>query len=361
MTKARDIAGSSLESPNRNLLYNGAMQVAQRGTSTTGITANGYYTTDRWNTLVNTLGTWTQTVESDAPNGSGFRNSVKMLCTTADAAPASADALAFRQIFEGQDLQRVAKGTPSAKALTLSFWVKSNVTGTYVAELIDVDNTRQVSAAYTISASATWEKKTITFPADTTGAFDNDNAASMTLQMWLAAGSGFTSGTLATTWASTTAANRAVGQTNLAAATNNYWQITGVQLEVGDTATDFEHLPFGVELARCQRYYEKSYNLDVAIGTNTTTGTQQGLNGIDGNQINGIRWITHKRANPTVVIYAGGGTLASLTDTNGNLAPNSGSWGALDQNQFGFRCVVGTGGLTNSRAYYYHYTASAEL
>jgi hypothetical protein len=240
---------------NRNLLYNGAMQVHQRGTSTTGITTTGYYTADRWSHSVGSMGTWTDSVENDAPTGSGFRKSWKTLCTTADAAPAAGDALVFQQIFEGQDLQRIRKGTSSAQQLTLSFWVKSNVTGTYATNLLDEDNTRQVGAQYTISASGTWEKKTITFPADTTGAFDNDNAASFRVQWWLGAGSNFTSGTFNTTWASTTNANRAVGQTNLAAATNNYWQITGVQLEVGDTATEFEFKSYNQEIAECQRYY----------------------------------------------------------------------------------------------------------
>jgi hypothetical protein len=115
-----------------------------------------------------------------------------------------------------------------------------------------------VSASYTVSVSGTWEKKTITFPADTTGAFDNDNDASLALNHWLGAGTTFTSGTLATTWAATTSANRAVGVTNLAAATNNYWQITGVQLEVGAVATPFEFEQISTTLAKCQRYYYRT-------------------------------------------------------------------------------------------------------
>ena len=248
----------ALPSPNRNLLYNGAMQVAQRGTSTAGITTIGYYTADRWQHVVDALGTWTQDVQNDAPTGSGLRRSVRLLCTTADAAPAANDFFQLRQTLEGQDLQRIAKGTASAQQLTISFWVKSNVTGTYIVGLRDADNTRTVSRSYTISASATWEKKTITFPADTTGAFDNDNAGSLAVNFWLAAGSTFTSGTLATTWGAEVAANVAVGQTNLAAATNNYWQVTGVQLEVGDTATPFEFKSYGQELRECQRYYWRS-------------------------------------------------------------------------------------------------------
>jgi hypothetical protein len=239
----------------RNLIINGAMQVAQRGTSVTGITTTGYYTVDRWSASGANLGTFTQSVENDAPTGSGFRKSLKMLCTTADATPIAGGALNFRQLIEGQNLQAIRKGTSSAQQLTLSFWVKSNVTGTYIAELVDNDNTRAVSVAYTVNSSGTWEKKTITFPADTTGVLDNDNNNSFQVNWWLGAGTDRTSGTLQTSWGSRTEANIAVGQTNLAAATNNYWQVTGVQLEVGAVATPFEFKPIDTELAQCQRYY----------------------------------------------------------------------------------------------------------
>jgi hypothetical protein len=240
---------------NRNVVINGATQIAQRGTSTASITTSGYYTADRWLTAITTLGTWTQSVEADAPTGSGFRKSLKMLCTTADASPAAGDVCAMEYRLEGQNLQQFLKGTSSAKQFALSFWVKSNVTGTYIAALRDVDNSRSVSASYTVSASATWEKKTIIFPADTTGAFDNDENLSFRFQMWLGAGSNFTSGTLQTTWGTNVDANLAVGQLNLAAATSNYWQITGVQLEAGAVATPFEFEDYGITLTKCQRYY----------------------------------------------------------------------------------------------------------
>jgi hypothetical protein len=288
----------------RNLIINGAMQIAQRGTSTASITTDGFYTADRWNVNIGTLGTWTQSVENDAPTGSGFRKSLKMLCTTADASPAASDLLVVRQKFEGQNLQQIAKGTSSAKELTVSFWVKSNVTGTYIAELYDHDNTRQVSKSYTISASATWEKKTLTFPADTTGALDNDNALSFQIGFWLGAGTTFTSGTLNTSWNSVTAANRVVGQTNLAASTNNYWQVTGVQLEVGDTATPYEFKPIDAELAQCKRYYHKSTGND-GFGTPGTT-TQATMK---------LPLPVPMRATPTVTFGASIGTTDPLVAT----------------------------------------------
>jgi len=245
---------------NRNVVINGAMQVAQRGTSSAAVGATGgYFTADRWrygqsgNDIV-----YTQSVEADAPTGSGFRNSLKMLVTTADASLDAGDLSEIFTRFEGQNLQQFAKGTASAKPFALSFWVKSNTTGTYIAELVDNDNNRSVSASYTISVSATWEKKTITFPADATGVFDNDNAASLDMNFYLSAGTTYTSGTLQTTWGTVVTANRAVGQTNIGATLSNYWQVTGVQLEVGSVATPFEFEDYGTTLAKCQRYYYRT-------------------------------------------------------------------------------------------------------
>ena len=290
----------------RNIVYNGSFQVAQRGTSVTGITGTAYNTSDRWALEISSLGTWTQSVENDAPTGSGFRKSLKMLCTTADAAPAAGDFLRVVQYFEGQDLQRIKKGTSAAEQLTVSFWVKSNVTGTYICELFDTDNTRQVSKSYTVSSSGTWEFKTLTFPADTTGSVDNDNQKSLVLSFHLADGSNFTSGTLNTSWASNTNANRAVGQTNLAAATNNYWQVTGVQLETGPVATPFEHLPFGVELARCQRYYFKTYGQSSFAGSLTNDGAYAvETNDYNGSHICTVQFAQTMRGNPTCTAYSG--------------------------------------------------------
>jgi hypothetical protein len=293
----------------RNLIINGAMQVAQRGTSTASITTSSYYTADRWFSTLSGLGTWTQSVEDDAPTGSGFSKSLKILCTTANAAPAASNLLLINQRIEGQNLQAICKGTSSAQQLTLSFWVKSNVTGTYIAELFDVDNTRQVSAAYSIASSGTWEKKTIVFPADTTGAFDNDNANSFTVNFFLGAGSDRTSGTLNTTWASSTNANRAVGQTNLAAATNNYWQITGVQLEVGAVDTPFEFKPFAQDLQECQRYYE--------------TGNFVYQEDRSGKRYITYEFVTNKRANPTITPKDGNGAVDRIRTKQSYLGANT--------------------------------------
>jgi hypothetical protein len=242
--------------PNRNLIYNGAMQVHQRSVSVTGINSGApYHTADRWCTVLNNAGTWTQTVENDAPTGSGLRKSLKMLCTTA-ANPAPSDAYGLIiQKLEGQDLQRLAKGTASAQQITISFWVKSNVIGTYVVGMEDTDNSRMIAGTYTILSSGTWEKKSLTFTGDISGVLDNDNVNSLQVLFWLIAGSQRNSGTLVTSWAPTVLANSAVGQTNVATAISNYWQVTGVQLEVGSVATPFEFKSYGQELRECQRYF----------------------------------------------------------------------------------------------------------
>jgi len=244
------------------LIINGDMQIAQRGTSATGIGSSGYQTVDRFNMLISGLGTWDLSQATDAPTGQGFNKSFKLDCATADASPASTDNFSIVQRIEGQNLQMLKKGTSDAESVTVSFWVKSSKTGTYILGLLDQDNDRQISQAYTISSANTWEKKVLSFPGDTTGALDNDNASSLQVRWWLGAGSAFTSGTLQTSWASKTNANRAVGQVNLADSTSNDWYITGVQLEVGSFADANSIPPFQFEdratsLARCQRYFER--------------------------------------------------------------------------------------------------------
>ncbi len=242
----------------RNIIINGDMSIAQRGTSTSSITSSGYYTADRFRLGVDTAGTWTQSQSTDVPNSQGFQKSTKLDCTTANASLGTGNILFFEQLFEGQNLQYLKKGTANAESLTASFWVKSNKTGTYIVELID-DSNRHINKSYTINSANTWEKKTITYTGDTTGdAIDNDNTVGLTLNFWLVAGSNFTSGTLQTSWGSLTNSNRAVGQVNLADSTSNEWYITGVQLEAGDTASDFEFLPRQVTENLCFRYFYKN-------------------------------------------------------------------------------------------------------
>jgi hypothetical protein len=232
------------------------------------ITTSGYYTLDRFRFEIDSIGTFTMSQSTDTPTGQGFANSLKLDCTTADAAPAAGDLLQIVQRFEGQNLQYLKKGTANALPLTLSFWVKSTKTGTFIAELYDANNTRQISKSYTVSVSNTWEFKTVTYAGDTTGAFTNNNGLSLVALFWLGAGTTYTSGTLNTSWASVTNANRAVGQVNIADNTANDFLITGVQLEAGSQASGFEFMPIDVNLGRCFRYYQKISGI---IGTSGST------------------------------------------------------------------------------------------
>jgi len=240
---------------NRNLVINGAMNVAQRGTSSTGLGASsGYFTCDRWLLAQSGEGRLTMTQDSSVPTGKGFANSLKLDCTTADTSIAAGEFLQIVQKIEGQNLQSIGKGTSDAKPITVSFYVKANATFNFVCELNDLDNTRHISKLF--STTTDWVKHEITFPADTTGAFDNDNAASLNLTFWLHAGSTYAGGTLNTaSFASTTNANRAAGVSSFYSSTDNNFFITGVQLEVGQNPTEFEHEPVERTLAKCKRYF----------------------------------------------------------------------------------------------------------
>jgi len=243
----------------RNIIINGDMSIAQRGTTVTGLQNSASYLIDRFSYRRSgtwTTATYTMSQSTDTPTGQGFANSAKIDVTASEVSPPSDVFSAFNTKIEGQMLQYLKKGTAHAQSVTMSFWVQSNKPGTYIVGINDVDNTRSISKSYTISAANTWEKKTITFEGDTTGALDNNNGESFDIYFYLAAGTNFTSGTLATSWESTTNANRAVGQVNLADSTSNEWYITGIQLEAASAPSDFEFLPYDVNLARCQRYFQ---------------------------------------------------------------------------------------------------------
>ena len=255
----------------KSLIINGNMAVAQRGTSETGVGTAQVFVTDRFRNQPiygSTAPTarFTISQSTTVPSGQGFFNSLKWDCTTAQGSLTSDTGFSVEQRLEGFNVQSIKKGSSNAQKLTLAFWVRSNKTGTYICELVDNDNTRHCSQSYTISSADTWEKKVINFPADTTGAFGNDNAMSLKIRIWVAAGSDFTGGTLATSFASVTNANSAVGQVNLADSTSNEWYITGIQLEIGEydatTLPPFQFEDLGENLQRCRRYTQLHMNTD---------------------------------------------------------------------------------------------------
>ena len=253
LAKIGEVATNSQIGGRRNIVINGAMQVAQRATSATGLGASdGYFTVDRYK-IINggSAGRFTQS-QASVSDLSGFTKALKLECTTVDTSIASGEYLLLEQSFEGQDVQQLKKGTSEAEEVTISFYVKGNANATYVLEIYDGDNSRHLSQSFNVTTS--WNRIILTYSGDTTGAFDNDNAQSLRLFFWLHSGSNYSSGTISTTW-HTTAANRAAGITSFFDSTDRTFFITGLQMEVGSVATNFEHKSYGEELALCQRYY----------------------------------------------------------------------------------------------------------
>ena len=320
------------------LWYNGDLQVAQRGTTANiSGTVSAYYTCDRWAFELNDSSEWTQSQDTDVPTGYGFAKSLKLDCTTLDATPVYT---LLQQKFEGQDLQVFKKGTSNAEKYTVAFWVKSVKTGTYICELRDFDNNRTVSQAYTVDSGSTWENKILNFPADTTGAFGNDNNASLAVSFFLAVSSTYSSGSLATVWESRVNANRAVGQVNLADSTSNDFWITGVQLEVGEyTSSDlppFRHETYAENLRRCFRYYEAKFTANEAFfGPALCTSSSATVSALE---------FSEKRTAPSCSLP----TAILLTAVNGSAgAVTSSSTGAMSTTGGRFDAAVSGTGLAS--------------
>jgi hypothetical protein len=261
MSRARDLAnlGGSADAgglTGRNLIINGAMTVAQRG-DVTGITNPGIYGgADRFGTNGSSFGTVSLVQEADAPEGFAYSQRVKF--TTARSTTNTSDHFVLGTRLEGQNLQHLNKGTSNAKSLTVSFYAKASQSTTIQLELYDADNSRHAGKEFAITTS--WAEYSYTFDGDTTGAFDNDNALSLYVFFWLGAGTDFTSGTNPDgSWIANTNTRRvhsSVGTTFMDTL-NAEFNLTGVQLEVGEQATPFEHEDYGTTLAKCQRYYYK--------------------------------------------------------------------------------------------------------
>ena len=238
----------------RNILINGAMQIAQRGTSSSSF---GLHTVDRFSHVSSRdQFVATQEQSTDVPTGQGYTKSFKITTTTPETTIDGVNYNAIRYIFEAQDLQHLCWGTSAAKSLSVSFWVKSSVTGTYVTSNYFYDPNRNITVPYTINSANTWEYKTIVIPGDTGGTINNDNGSGLAIQFVLSVGPDY-QGTVSTSWGSYVNARWGNGQTaqmmNVNGAT---WAITGLQVEVGSTPTEFEHRSAGEELALCQRYFQ---------------------------------------------------------------------------------------------------------
>jgi hypothetical protein len=364
-----DIGGGQIGG-RRNIIINGAMKVAQRGTSSTGLGAtSGYYTLDRNRlTFSGTAGRLTMTQTADGP--SGFANCLKLDCTTADTSIAAGEILILGQNFEGQDLQQFKKGTSDAEKITVSFYVKGNANATYTCELYDNDNSRSIAQEFSVTTS--WSRVVLTFNNETSNALDDDNASSLSLHLWLHGGSTFAGGTFASnTWHTTNANRLSDSQSSFFDSTDRTFFITGVQMEVGSVATPFEHRSFGEEFDLCLRYYEKSSAYGVAedstAGANIygVVGMAGSASSVGNNDATMIHWQKSKRVAPTLVFYDAAGNSGKLSYAEAgvgradNIAIRSSNIG-VNRSRIG---TAGASGLDAGEAVemLFQYTADSEL
>ena len=345
---------------NKNVVINGAMNVAQRNVSATGVGgSSGYFTLDRFKILPSTTsGRVTMSQDSSAPTG--FANSLKLAVTTADTSVAAGEYFIISHKIEGQNLQGFAKGTSEAKPFAVSFYVKGNASATYACELFD-SNGRQASKLFSVTTD--WTRVELTFDPDTTGAFADDNAMGLELNFWLHAGSNFSSGTLNQTFASNDNTKRASGISSLFDSTSRTFFITGVQLEVGQNPTTFENIPFEKELQTCMRYYQTlGYNYgQIAGSTNGYNGSPNGYK-MGGTSIyyGGQMFPVLMRATPTCTVYAdpndGPETVGILIDFMSGSNLGRASVGRIKANGFNFISAN-----SNSAGAVYRMTMDAEL
>ena len=318
-----DIADGAFQA-NKNLIINGAMQVAQWGNVSIN-DVNAYGGPDRFVTWVNgTTATVNVSQSNNAPDG--FANSYRIETTSAGNFNAGSSYQIWGQIFEGQNLQGLAFGTSSAKTVTASFWVRSSQTGIMNIEFRNQSASKHNISQYTISSANTWEYKTITFTGDTASGFANSNALGAYLIHWGKSGSSFNTGTAPTNgWVNLSATNFAAGATlDYISGVGRYIEFTGIQLELGDTATPFEHRSYGEELARCQRYYTSSFSGETTVGgSHPANYAGKAFSWCDqyGSSPDRVafnwNWSVQMRATPTITMYGNQWTAARVSRYNG--------------------------------------------
>jgi hypothetical protein len=337
-----------------NRIINGAMTIDQRnaGAAVTGV---GTFPVDRFQFVPHTGGGGAASAQQVLDGPDEFPYSTKLTVTTAGSGD-----LYLVQNIEANNLLSVGYGTPTAKQTTLSFWVKSSIAGIQSVFLYRPEVTRAVTLSYTINQSATWEYKTIVIPSDTTGANTRTNTTAVTLHWFVSSSSTATENTA---WKAVDGQRAATGQVALASTLNATWQITGVQLEAGSTASPFAHENVGDTLRKCQRYYEHTYPYGTAPGSaNGGIGADHRYVG-RATQFN-YGWYTahyrvEKRASATVTIYSYVGTANQIA--NGDTGADAGAVSVLQNGTTSFLPKNASGGTTAEGAFMYHFKADSEL
>jgi hypothetical protein len=360
----------------RNKFCNGDFQVHQRFDGSATAASTAYMSFDRIKTLlINTGAAWTvekETLSVTDLATTGHKQALEVKCTTADTSTGAAEYNAVFFSLEANSVQDLNYGTSAAKSLTVSFWVRSYQTGTFVLTAAKSDSPAYYNPQeYTINASNTWEHKTLTYSptaggtsliTSSNGAIPNDNGQGMHFYFMLNAGSNYhaTNDTWATSGIATS------NQTNMMSSTDNHWSITGLQIEAGDQATDFEYIPFDIQLQRCQRYYEKSYNLSVVPGTSTTyEGTHLAEVLADGTtsriKILDSRFSVRKRTAPTITLYTSdGGASGEINNYSSGADKTVSSITNGSETSIGRYLSMTDAGATNE-TYEFQYEADAEF
>jgi len=315
MSKAAELAaliGSQTALSNRNLIINGAMQVDQRNTTVT----TSAYSCDRWFVHKTNFDELVFAADQDTTSPDGFSNSLKVAVTTAETALASDELFYIRYQIEGQDLQHLNYGTSSAKSIILSFYVRSSLTGKYSILFYEPTDTRSNTQSFTINSANTWEYKTITIDGDTIGSLTNDNTGQFQFYITLAAGTDY-AGTPHSGWGAYTATDDYAfsDQVDFSAQTGTFY-LTGVQLELGEQATPFEHRSFGDELARCQRYYYQTQNSENSVHTQRSYNNSNSY-------IGSLAYPVTMRATPSFSAQTNTITLPGISNTTGTFSTHS--------------------------------------
>jgi hypothetical protein len=324
----------------------------------------GAYVPDRWNIVENSDGTGTAQQVTDAP--AGFNYSFKVTTGTPDTDLGTTQYLRLLHNIEGYNVAHLNWGTSAAQDVTLSFWVKSSLTGTFGCSISNSARNRSYPFTYTISSADIWEQKTITIPADTTGTWLADNGIG--LRVYFGLGYGTTYAGTAGSWASTRYES-ATGGVSVIGTAGATWQITGVQLEVGSVATPFEHRSYGEELALCQRYYQSSYNTGVSPGSSVddfagNNGGQGVYHAFGTNVSGGVAssigsFVTQMRTRPTVTVYDHSGNSGKITTFDSGSSPTANqSYNAVRQSQ---RQIIVRTYQSSIFGFEYLYEADAEL
>jgi len=301
----------------KNRLINGQMILDQRNAGASKTVVNDTYYLDRWQTPTSLTSAMTIQQVSTAPDG--FSNSVLLTSTAASTIGANDYAVLWQKI-EGTNFYDLAWGTASAKTISLSFWVRSSITGTFGGFLVNSAQNRAYPFTYTISSANTWEYETITIAGDTSGTWLTTTGAGCLVAFSISCGSSLT-GT-AGAWVGSQKLG-ATGQTNLLATNGATMNITGVQFEKGSTATSFDYRPYGTELQLCQRYFESTAFPDATFGITSCRGSAV-IGG--GGAACGFNFLVPKRTNaPTVTLYSRNGNAGKVSNnaTGGDLSGTS--------------------------------------